>query len=118
MGPTNIIYYLHTMTTPFELKYQTAVELCNTGDFKAALDQLENLFASDVNLLVDQAIRRTYVLSSWIILGKFSFPPALESLASVLKSKEKIIAQEEANPELVKDVDAIKFCLNNLNFHI
>lgn len=103
------------MTTPLKLKYEESVNLCNQGDFELALRGFEKTFSLIPQSLGDQAIRRTYVLSSWILLGKFSFPPALASISVILAEKQNRISQGDSDADLVKDVEAIKFCLNNLN---
>jgi len=103
------------MVSPIELEYQESVNFCNAGDFELALRGFSNIFSKKVELLGDKAIRRTYVLSSWILMGKYYFPPALDALAAVLSEKENRLAQDGTNSEVIADIKAIKFCLNNLD---
>lgn len=106
------------MALSIKKKYEQCVNYCNTGDHEAALKGFEEIFAIDADLLPEKGLRRTYVLSSWIILGKYSYPPALDSLLRVLKKREEIMNNDINDISAKADVDAIRFCLKNLNVEI
>lgn len=106
------------MTNSLEKKYEECILLCNSNSFDLALSGFEEIFSTKPENLSEIALRRTYVISSWILLGKYSYPPALDALSKVLKEKENTLHSGEDSPDLVKDIEAIKNCLNNLDCHI
>lgn len=106
------------MNNSLEKKYEECVLLCNSENFELALSGFKEIFSTKPEILSEIVLRRTYVISSWILLGKYSYPPALDALFKVLKEKENILHSGEDNVDLVKDIEAIKNCLNKLDCNI
>lgn len=97
--------------------YAQAMKACVEGRYGAAVQDFKWLHDHENDDSLEYRImRRGYVLASWIALGKFSYPPALDALKEILHAKQLRIDAGEVDSELLLDVEAIKNQLSRLDY--
>lgn len=88
--------------------FDRAMDLLRSGPYEEALDEFIWLQRNSLNLDSHfQPVRRTFALAGWALLAN-RFPPALDAMNELLKSRQRELLASPDDGDLVKDIAALE----------